>query len=107
MVQVIWTPLAQKDVENIFRYYEGISNRVAQAIVEELFDAANNLETMPEMGAKELTFEHLHRNYRYLLVLRRYKLVYLYENQTCSILMVWDCRNNPNILLNSDRFSAN
>ena len=101
---MIWTPLAQEDVQNIFNYYSGISNRVAQAIAEEIFDAANNLETMPEMGVKEQLFEHLHRDYRYLIVLRRYKLIYLYENLTCHILMVWDCRQNPELLKNSERF---
>ena len=105
MVQVIWTPLAQEDVHNIFDYYNGISSRVAQAVVEEIFDAANRLETMPEMGAREQVFAHLNREYRYLVVLRRYKLIYLYENHACSILMVWDCRRNPELLKNSERFS--
>ncbi|MBQ8958832.1 MAG: type II toxin-antitoxin system RelE/ParE family toxin [Bacteroidales bacterium] len=106
MVQVIWTPLAQEDVEDIFNYYNSISNRVAQAVAEEIFDAANHLETMPEMGTIEPTFAHLHRNYRYLVVLRRYKLIYLYENQVSSILMVWDCRQNPELLKHNDRFSS-
>lgn len=34
------------------------------------------------------------------------ELIYLYENDVCSILMVWDCRQNPNSLTDSDRFES-
>lgn len=61
---------------------------------------------MPEMGPKEPLLEQYNRNYRYVLVQRRYKLIYLYENETCSVLMVWDCRQNPQALENSDRFES-
>lgn len=89
MVQIIWTPLAQEDVASVFRYYDKFSNRFAQQIVEEIFHLANGLETMPEMGALEPLLEHLGRNYRYLLIFRRYKLIYLFEHETCYMLMLW------------------
>ena len=103
MVQVIWTPLAQEDVANLFRYYEQFSNRFAQRFVDEILRRADMLEMMPEMGASEPLFEHLNRNYRYLLVFKRFKIVYLYEQDRCYILMVWDCKNNPELLRNSER----
>ena len=59
---------------------------------------------MPEMGPREPLLEKYDRNYRYVIVQRRYKLIYLYENQTCFILMVWDCRRNPKQLEGSARF---
>ena len=89
MVQIIWTPLAQEDVASVFRYYDKFSNRFAQQIVEEIFHLANGLETMPEMGALEPLLEHLGRNYRYLLIFRRYKLIYLFEHETCYMLTLW------------------
>ena len=61
---------------------------------------------MPEMGPKEPELEYLKRNYRYVLVLRTYKLIYLYENDVCSILMVWDCRQNPKRMKDSERFES-
>lgn len=104
MVKVVWTPSARQDVESIFHYYDKLSHRVAKALVIELLDAARQLQLMPEMGPKEPILEFLHRNYRYVLVRRHYKLIYLYERQICSILMVWDCRQNPSLMEQSDRF---
>lgn len=104
MVQLIWSEPAQLDMEEIFRFNNALSPKMAIACAEELIKAGDRLKQMPEMGPVEPTFEHLKRNYRYVLVLRRYKLVYLYENGVCSILMVWDCRRNPEQLKGSPRF---
>lgn len=105
MVKVIVTPSAIKDAKEIFSHYEACSSHsFAKKLLKEFIAYARRLETMPEMGPKEPLLERYHRNYRYVLVLRRYKLIYLFEKETCSILMVWDCRQNPNLLENSDRF---
>ena len=106
MVKVILTPTATEDAESIFRYLDAFSHRAAQTLKNEIVAAARRLKQMPEMGPKEPNLEHLERNYRYVLVLRRYKLIYLYEKEVCSILMVWDCRQNPKLLKDSDRFES-
>lgn len=99
-----WTESARQDLEEIFQYYGSLSHKVAMSYMEELLKAGDRLEQMPEMGPKEPELEHLNRNYRFVLVLRTYKLIYLFENEVCSILMVWDCRQNPKALKDSDRF---
>lgn len=104
MAQIVWTELARSDIESIFHYYETISSLLAETIVDEIFESVDYLKKMPEIGAKEPLFSDLDRNYRYLVVLRRYKLIYLYENNICYILMVWDCRNNPELLRKRERF---
>ena len=104
MVSLIWTELAQRDLDEIFRYYDTISIKVAIAYSEEIIKAGDLLVFFPEMGPMEPVLCHLGRNYRYILVLRRYKLIYLFEDEVCSILMVWDCRESPELLKNSDRF---
>ena len=101
-----WTELARQDLEEVFQYYDILSHKVAISYSEELLKAADRLKQMPEMGPKEPNLEHLERNYRYVLVLRRYKLIYLYEKEVCSILMVWDCRQNPKLMKDSDRFES-
>lgn len=106
MVQLIWTAPARQDLEDIFRYYDALSHRVAVAYSEEILKAGDRLKQMPEMGPKEPNLEQLNRNYRFVLVLRRYKLIYLFEKEFCSILMVWDCRQNPKQMKNSDRFES-
>lgn len=106
MAQLNWSEPARRDMEEIIRYYENLSHKAALFYSEELLDAGDRLILMPEMGPKEPLLKQYNRNYRYVLVLHRYKLIYLYENETCSILMVWDCRQTPNSLKNSDRFES-
>ena len=106
MVQLIWSKEARQDLEEIFRYNSTLSLKVAMTYSEELLKAGERLKQMPEMGPKEPYLEQLNRNYRYVLVLHTYKLIYLYENNVCSILMVWDCRQNPILLKSNDRFEA-
>lgn len=102
-----WTKLARRDLEEIFRFNDALSHKMAITYSEELLKAGDRLMQMPEMGPKEPNLEHLNRNYRYVLVQRRYKLIYLYENEVCSILMVWDCRQNPKLMEDSNRFDPN
>ena len=107
MVKVIVTPAAIRDAKDIFGYYEDCSSRnYSKSLLKEFIAYARRLEQMPEMGPREPMLKHLKRNYRYVLVLSRYKLVYLYENNVCSILMVWDCKRNPKDLKKSERFKS-
>ena len=107
MVKVIVTPSAIGDAKEIFGYYESCSSRrFAKQLLKEFIAYARRLEQMPEVGPKEPLLEQYDKNYRYVLIQRRYKLIYLYEKQTCTILMVWDCRQNPKRLKNSDRFES-
>ena len=73
---MIWSDLAQHDLDEIFRYFESLSLRVAITYMEEIIMAGDLLEFFPEMGPKEPALSHLNRNYRSVLVLRRYKLIY-------------------------------
>ena len=104
MVEVILTSFARDDAENLFLYHFSFSPNVAQTLRKEIIMAAHRLRFFPEMGPLEPSLEHLERNYRYVLVQHRYKLIYLYESEVCSILMIWDCKKNPKLLLYSDRF---
>ena len=106
MAQLNWTEPARDDLEEIIRYYGNFSHKTALYYSEEILNAGDRLMLMPEMGPKEPLLEQYNRNYRYVLVQHRYKLIYLYENETCSILMVWDCRQNPSQLKDSERFES-
>ncbi len=104
MVPLIWTEPARNDLESIFGYFNAISTKVAIHYSEEFIKAGDRLKIFPEMGPLEPSLEHLERNYRYVLVQHRYKMIYLFENEVCSILIIWDCKKNPKLLLYSDRF---
>ena len=106
MAQLNWSEPARRDLEEIIRYYESLSHKTALFYSEEILNAGDRLMLMPEMGPKEPLLKHYKRNYRYVLVQCRYKLIYFYEKETCSILMVWDYRQNSKRLKKSDRFKS-
>lgn len=107
MVKVIVTPVAIEDAKAIFSYFDACTSRsFSKRLLKEFVAYARCLEQMPEMGAVEPLLVHLGKNYRYVLVFRRYKLIYCFENEICSILMVCDCRQDPKQLKNSDRFKS-
>jgi len=98
MVQVNWSLEAQEDVFNIFQYWSQFSIKYAQDLMEEMFSSSDLLETTPLMGVIETSFKNPNHEYRFLVIQKRYKVVYMYENNICDILIVWDCRRNPQLL---------
>ena len=53
MVQLIWTELAQLDLDEIFRYYDAFSRKIVISYLEEIIKAGDLLESFPEMGPRE------------------------------------------------------
>ena len=98
MVQVNWTVEAQEDVFRIFQYWTQISYPYAQDLMEGIFASTDLLEENPQMGSRETLFDNLEYEYRFLVVHKRYKVIYLYQNNVCDILLVWDCYRNPQLL---------
>lgn len=96
MALIIWQDAAVCHLKAIYDYYrENASAEVAARILLEIQNAPEILVSFPETGAKEEGFSHLSSNLRYLVVRRHYKIIYLYENNKCSILAIWDVRQNP------------
>lgn len=102
MVKVKWQSTAKRDLREICDYYRHTKQapRTANNIKNELFTAARKLEAFPELGAKELLLPQDTICFRYLVVRKHYKLIYFQEMDTCHIVAIWDCRNNPDILQN-------
>lgn len=99
MVNVIWQENAINHLQSIFHYYyENASIEVAARILVELQNAPDVLEIYPHIGQEEATLSHLQGTYRYLVVRKRYKIIYLDLGETCHILAIWDVRQNPNQL---------
>lgn len=98
MVQVNWSLEAQEDVFNIFQYWSQFTVEYARNLMEEMFSLTDLLELTPAMGAIETSFKNPKHEYRFLVIQKRYKVVYMYENNVCDILIVWDCRRNPQLL---------
>lgn len=56
------------------------------------------LSTSPLAGHPELLLKNLQMNLRSLIIGKRYKLIYYFENDTVYVIAVWDCRQNPSQL---------
>ena len=96
MALIIWQDAAVCHLRAIYDYYrENASAEVAARILLDLQNAPDILASFPEAGSEEKGFSHLSSNLRYLVVRKNYKIIYLYENNICSILAIWDVRQNP------------
>ncbi len=96
MAVIIWQDAAVGHLKAICDYYrENASAEVAARILLDLQNAPDILSSYPEVGSKERSFPNLSSNLRYLVVRKHYKIIYLYENDICSILAIWDVRQDP------------
>lgn len=99
MAQVIWHESARKQLQAIHQYYtEYISPVVANNIVDAVMDGADVLAHNPMVGQVELSLQGLKHEFRYLVVRKHYKIEYFVEGDECHIAVIWDCRNNPELL---------
>lgn len=99
MAQVIWQESAIAHLQSIYHYYyEHTSEAVAARILIDLQNAPDVLESFPYSGSEETSFSHLSTTYYYLVVRKRYKIIYMVEDNICSILAIWDVRKNPDML---------
>jgi plasmid stabilization system protein ParE len=99
VMNVIWTPPATNDLENIFNFYKGsASDTKAQEIIDLIIDATeiftlDNLTTK-EIGQVELDLQHRNRGYRYL-VESHFKIIYFIDKKNIVITHVFDTRQDP------------
>ncbi|MDR3217566.1 MAG: type II toxin-antitoxin system RelE/ParE family toxin [Dysgonamonadaceae bacterium] len=52
-MEIIWLPLAEKALEDIFAFYEEKSVHVARKVVFDILQATGQLADFPEMAAVE------------------------------------------------------
>ncbi len=102
MVKVIWQQTAQDDLRDICFYYRYVklAPKVAEKIKKTAFETVRILEKFPHSGTKEPSLAAEDIEFRYLVLLRHYKIIYFIDANVCHIVTVWDCRNNPHILEN-------
>ena len=93
-MEIVWTEVADRDVARTFDYLKGRNVRAARAFLRSVFEAIEQLETMPQMG-KVCELE-LAREYRALIV-GPYKVFYTlqWDRETIVIARIWDTRQDP------------
>jgi plasmid stabilization system protein ParE len=103
---VRWTARADKRTEEIFRFYEQKSERVARKIVSEIRTSAEQLITFPQMAAVDRFLTERPETFRSLVVVRGlFKIIYFVNEIADEIVIVsvWDCRQNLEYLKNEIR----
>ncbi len=95
VLDVKWTDEATKDLRTIFDYYlQNASHSVAQTIINRLQEKVEVLYLSPHIGQAEPLLEDLNLDVRYL-VEGNYKIFYNYFDGIIFILFIFDCRQNP------------
>jgi len=97
-LEVIWSEFAEKQLDEIFEYYEEkAGERVALEMVQGLLNEPNRLEKDPFIGQKERLLKERKISYRYL-VFKHFKIIYSVdeENGFIKIADVFGTRQKPN-----------
>lgn len=92
-----WTKEAESRVDDICRFYEEKSLKVAREIFADIRLAVEQLSEHPKMAAIEPILEYRPEGFRSLLVRDIFKVVYFINEakQEIVIATVFDCRQNP------------
>jgi len=99
MAEVIWQDAAQQHVRSIHSYfYHHATPAIAAKLVRDIIKAAAQLADYPESAPIDADFEDM-GNYRGLLVRHvgtkpQFKIMYLYENNKCQILAIWNTKRD-------------
>ena len=96
-MRIIWSALAEEQLDKIFDYYEiNVSSDVASKIVIGIINEPNKLMNSPYIGQEEELLKHRNIKYRYLIH-KNYKIIYSVDIQQNSIKIadVFDTRQNP------------
>jgi len=94
---VYWTRFAEKELDNIFSYYEEkTSLSRAKKLVNKIIDKTISIENTPFIGQKELTLKNYKEDFRYL-VYKSYKIIYFVNSKKNRIEIsdIFDTRQNP------------
>jgi plasmid stabilization system protein ParE len=94
-----WSVGAKRDLRQIHAFYaEHASSNVAKRMVERIVSRANQLIDAPYSGTLEKHLEGKKYPYRFL-VFRYFKVHYIVNGEQIVIVGVFDCRQNPDKLI--------
>ena len=99
MALIQWQTKAKKHLKSIFDYYKkNASLEVAFAMLNAIVSPVDRLEEFPRSGVEDHELSDKNHTYYYLIAKkgkRIYRIYYIYENEICYILAIWDCSMNP------------
>ncbi len=94
-MKIIFTPLAEQDLADLFRYISNeLSNPIAaHNIADKILHASQKLSDFPELGADLKTIDARLDSYRYLIV-DNYLIIYKVIDQEVYILRILYARSD-------------
>ncbi len=102
-VRVFWTEFAINQLDQIFDYYKYTASlKVSKKIISGIVESTVMLEKNPFIGTKEPLLENRKKEYRFI-VKGNYKIIYFVEENFVKISSVFDCRQNPNKIIESTK----
>lgn len=90
-MKIIYLPSAEISLELIYDYIGKDSESSAVRVYNAIIDGIDRLSVFPHIGKANSLIVGI----RTLVVLKNYKAVYYVEKDIVYIVMVWDCRRNP------------
>lgn len=98
-IRIRWSNKAKHQLRELFNYYQiNASSIVAESLIKSILFRTRNLNFFPNMGKKEELLLHHPKDFRYL-VEGNYKILYWRNDNEIIIVSVFDCRQNPEKLL--------
>lgn len=94
-MKIVFLPLAKEQLLNVFDLIAIHSEKAAVKTYNNILDEIDRLIGFPKIAKVEEKLNDLDYEFRSLVVLRRYKVVYFIKESTIFISMIWDCRMNP------------
>jgi Plasmid stabilization system protein len=99
MMRYIYSPRAQKDLNNIFDYYSEVNSvKVAMRIVNSIQSSIKQLIDFPNLGRIEPLLEEFPQGFRCLVNVPNYKIIYWIDDCVVKIATIFDCRQQPQYL---------
>ena len=100
MAEIKWHDSAREHLRKIFDFnYDNMSEKYAYAVLRDVLDEVQGLESTPRKGAPELLLEGRRFEYRHLVVRKNYKVIYFLAEEEAHIVAIWDVRQNPQTLI--------
>lgn len=90
--KIVWTSTAKNTLKEIYDFYKPKSVQVAKNIVTDIRTTVTNIKYPEQYQADEILPQ-----YRRMIV-RHYKILYSFKNDTIRIHRIFDTRQNPDKL---------
>lgn len=94
-----WSNQAKNDLKLVFEYYKSNANlKIAQNIILNIYDNTEKLKYYPNLGKSDFKTIYNGFEVKYIII-NNYKIFYSNSPKGIIILLIFDTRQNPEILL--------